>query len=146
MIGHEISMEGLDLIKKSESCRLMPYQDAVGVWTDGWGNTHSVQPGVPITQEEADERLIMNLGVACSDVNHMVAVEITQAQFDALVSFVYNVGAHALKESTLLLLLNHRDFTGAAAEFQRWNHANGKVLTGLTVRRAREQELFRRDL
>ena len=75
-------------------------------------------------------------------VNDLVAVPINQDQFDALVSFAFNLGAGNLKQSTLLRKVNARDFAGAAQEFQRWNKGGGKVLPGLTRRRACEGLLF----
>ena len=144
--GHEISIEGYQLIKDFEGCRLMPYQDIVGVWTDGWGNTHSVVPGVAITQEDADNRLMQHVAVFCADVNAMLTVETTQGQFDALVSFAYNLGQHALRDSSLLGFLNGGDYEQAARQFKRWNKAGGNMVAGLTRRRAAEEALFRRDM
>ena len=80
-----------------------------------------------------------------SDVSNLVKVKLTQGQFDALVSFAYNLGARALSTSTLLQKLNAGDYTGAADEFPRWNKAGGKVLPGLTWRREAERALFLSD-
>lgn len=134
--------KGLELTKSFESCRLMPYKDGGGVWTDGWGNTHRVVPGIAITQEKADNDLIMNVADAVDTVNDHVTVPLTQNQFDALVDFTFNCGAGAFKSSTLLKKLNAGDYGGAVAELARWNKDNGKVVAGLTRRRAAEQDLF----
>lgn len=77
-------------------------------------------------------------------MNKYVKVRLTQSQFDALVSFVYNVGVEAFRTSTLLRKLNGADYVGAAAEFKRWKMGGGKVLPGLIRRRKREEELFLR--
>ncbi|EDH9820259.1 TPA_asm: lysozyme, partial [Salmonella enterica subsp. enterica serovar Typhimurium] len=77
-----------------------------------------------------------------NDVSRLVKVKLTQGQFDALVSFAYNLGARTLSSSTLLRKLNSGDYAGAADEFLRWNKAGGKVLNGLTRRREAERALF----
>jgi lysozyme len=141
-----ISYQGLDLIKDCEGCRLTPYRDAVGVWTDGYGNTHGVVPGgPPIGQEKADADLVRNLAGVEADVARLVRVGLTQGQFDALVSFTFNLGAGALGGSTLLRKLNAGDAAGAAAEFGKWVHAGSEVLPGLVTRRAKERALFEGD-
>lgn len=135
---------GIELTKHFESCRLMPYQDGGGVWTDGWGNTHRVVPGVKITQEKADNDLLANVADAVDAVNDHVNVELTQNQFDALVDFTFNCGVTAFKNSTLLRKLNAGDFDGACAELDRWVKDNGKFVTGLQRRRDAEQALFQK--
>jgi lysozyme len=134
--------DGLNLTKDFEKCRLMPYLDGGGVPTDGWGNTHKVVMGVPITQEKADADLLCNVQDAVDAVNDYVAVVLTQAQFDALVDFVFNVGVQAFKQSTLLRKLNLGDYQGAHDQFDRWNMDNGKVVNGLQRRRDEEQKLW----
>lgn len=136
-----------DIEKEFEGCRLVPYQDSVGVWTDGWGNTHGVVPhGPAITQEKADADLLSNLRSALQVVDSNVGVPLTDEEHDALVDFVFNLGAVNFEHSTLLRLLNAGDYHGAAAEFAKWNHAGGVVLTGLTRRRAAEAELFTKGI
>ena len=135
---------GLALTKSFESCRLMPYKDGGGVWTDGYGNTHRVLPGTAISQEKADKDLVMNVADAVDTVNDYVTVPMAQNQFDALVDFTFNCGASAFKTSTLLKLLNADDYSGACAQLARWNKDNGQVVAGLTRRRAAEQDLFMR--
>ncbi len=141
-----ISQAGVDLIKGCEGCRLVPYRDSAGVWTDGYGNTHGVVPaGPPIGQAKAEADLMRNLAAAEADVARLARVALTQGQFDALVSFTFNLGAGALGGSTLLRKLNAGDAAGAAAEFGKWVHAGGEVLPGLVTRRARERALFEGD-
>lgn len=135
---------GLDLTKDWEKCRLKPYRDGGGVWTNGWGNTHRVDPSVTITQEQADCDLLMNVQDAVDAVNDHVTVGVTQNQFDALVDFTFNCGVGAFKTSTLLKMLNGGDSAGACAQLDRWVKDNGQVVAGLQRRRDAEQDLFNR--
>ncbi|HAV1944145.1 TPA: lysozyme [Enterobacter hormaechei subsp. steigerwaltii] len=143
----QTSEKGIALIKQFEGCKLTAYQDSVGVWTIGYGWTQPVD-GKPIRavmtikQETAERLLKTGLVSYESDVSRLVKVGLTQGQFDALVSFTYNLGARSLSTSTLLRKLNAGDYAGAADEFLRWNKAGGKVLNGLTRRREAERALF----
>ena len=143
----QTSDKGIALIKQFEGCKLTAYQDSVGVWTIGYGWTQPVD-GKPIRagmtiKLEAVERLLKTGLVSYeNDVSRLVKVDLTQRQFDALVSFTYNLGARSLSTSTLLRKLNAGDYAGAADEFLRWNKAGGKVLNGLTRRREAERALF----
>ncbi|MFG8171273.1 lysozyme [Pseudomonas aeruginosa] len=136
------SQRGIDLIKSSEGLRLSAYQDSVGVWTIGYGTTAGVKPGQPITKERAEELLRDDVKRFEDQVLRLVKVPLTQGQFDALVSFTYNLGPGALEKSTLLKLLNRGDYQGAADQFPRWVNAGGKRLEGLVKRRAAERALF----
>lgn len=143
----QISEKGIALIKQFEGCRLNAYQDSVGVWTIGYGWTRPVdgvpvRSGMTIKQEVAERLLKTGLVSYETDVSKLVKVKLTQGQFDALVSFAYNLGARALSTSTLLKKLNAGDYRGAADEFLRWNKAGGKALAGLTRRREAERALF----
>ena len=135
---------GIDLIKHFEGLRLHAYQDSVGVWTIGVGHTRTAKPGMVITEDEAVNLLRGDLADAESAVNRLVMVPLDQGEFDALVSFVFNLGSGNFGKSTLLKKLNHGDRIGASDEFKRWNRAGGKVLSGLTRRRAAERALFLR--
>ncbi|MBN3043333.1 lysozyme [Pectobacterium brasiliense] len=143
----QISPKGIDLIKNFEGCKLGAYQDSVGVWTIGFGWTQPVdgkpiKGGMTIDRTTA-ERLLRTGVVQYEDaVNKLVKVKITQGQFDALVSFAYNLGTRSLSTSTLLQKLNAGDVQGAADEFPKWNSAGGKVLPGLARRREAERNLF----
>ena len=147
---------GLALIKEFEGCKLSAYQCPAGIWTIGYGSTR-YGDGTPVskgrtlpTELAALELLKVTLVQFEKDVNSLVKVPITQNQFDALISFAYNLGsdidkddiAEGLGDSTLLKKLNNRDYFGAAAEFHKWNKAGGKPLAGLTRRRKAEAELF----
>ncbi|MFA9597738.1 lysozyme [Citrobacter telavivensis] len=143
----QTSEKGIALIKQFEGCKLTAYQDSVGVWTIGYGWTQPVdgkpiRAGMTIKQETAERLLKTGLVSYESDVSRLVKVGLTQGQFDALVSFTYNLGARSLSTSTLLRKLNAGDYAGAADEFPRWNKAGGKVLNGLTRRREAERALF----
>ncbi|HAS1047769.1 TPA: lysozyme [Enterobacter cloacae] len=143
----QTSDKGIALIKQFEGCKLTAYQDSVGVWTIGYGWTQPVdgkpiRAGMTIKQETADRLLKTGLISYESDVSRLVKVGLTQGQFDALVSFTYNLGARSLSTSNLLRKLNAGDYAGAADEFLRWNKAGGKVLNGLTRRREAERALF----
>jgi len=143
----QTSEKGIALIKEFEGCKLTAYQDSVGVWTIGYGWTQPVdgkpiRAGMTIKQETAERLLKTGFVSYESDVSRLVKVGLTQGQFDALVSFTYNLGARSLSTSTLLRKLNAGDYAGAADEFLRWNKAGGKVLNGLTRRREAERALF----
>lgn len=143
----QTSDKGISLIKQFEGCKLTAYQDSVGVWTIGYGWTQPVdgkpiRAGMTIKQETAERLLKTGLVSYESDVSRLVKVGLTQGQFDALVSFTYNLGTRPLSTSTLLRKLNAGDYAGAANEFPRWNKAGGKVLSGLSRRREAERALF----
>lgn len=139
----KISQKGVSLVKEFEGFELKAYRDSVGVVTIGYGSTGShVFMGQVITEPQAEALLIKDLSRFESGVNDLVKVPLTQNQFDALVSFSFNLGLGNLKSSTLLKKLNAKDYLGASKEFERWNKAGGKVLNGLTRRRLAEKELF----
>lgn len=138
-----INAEGLELIKRFEGRSLKAYQDPIGIWTIGYGHIKGVKQGDVISVEQADQFLTEDLEEAEGWVNFVVEVPVNYNEFSALVSFTYNVGPGNLVKSTLLKLLNG-DATRAvvAEQFLRWNKAGGKVLPGLTRRRAAERVLF----
>jgi lysozyme len=140
------SKSGLALTEQFEGLRLTAYQDSVGVWTIGYGHTGpDVYPGLTITQIEAETLLLKDVAIAAGSVNRLVTVPLDQNEFDALVDFVFNLGTGAFAGSTLLRDLNAGNFAGAAAQFQNWDHAGGKVLAGLLQRRLAEAKLFQSD-
>ncbi|WP_336286576.1 lysozyme [Cronobacter dublinensis] len=143
----QTSEKGLALIKEFESCQLKAYRCPAGVWTIGYGWTQPVdgkpvRAGMEIDMLTAERLLKTGLIGYENDVMKLVRVKLSQAQFDALVSFTYNVGSRNFSTSTLLKKLNAGDYAGAADEFLRWNKSRGKVLNGLVRRRAAERELF----
>jgi lysozyme len=140
---------GLALIKEWEKCVLTAYQDEKGVWTIGWGHTGAdVGRGTKWTQSEADAVLGLDVVWAEDAVNRLVHMRLNQCQFDALVAFVFNVGARNFKFSTLLKKINGGDFGACPTQFRRWNKVTDpatnetRVSNGLTRRRNAEVALF----
>ena len=139
------SAEGVALIKKFEGCKLEAYQCSASVWTIGWGTTKGVQEGDTCTQDEADAFLENDLFEFEKEIHKHVNVPLKQNEFDALVSWVYNLGGSNLRESTLLIRIN--DGTDSRRsdipyQIRRWNRAGGKVLDGLVRRREAEALLW----
>ena len=130
------------MIKHFESCKLTAYQDSVGVWTIGWGHTAGVKKGDNWTQDEANDILLNDLEKFEGYVNQYVKVPLTQNQFDALVSWTFNVGPGNLKSSTMLTKLNEKSYDEVPSQMKRWNKAGGKVLPGLERRRNAEAAMF----
>ncbi|MEB3333555.1 MAG: glycoside hydrolase family protein [Cyanobacteriota bacterium] len=146
-----ISEKGIALIKKWEGCELRAYLDVVGVPTIGFGSItyldgRAVHLGDQITQEQAEALLIRECQLKCQSISRLIAVAVSQNEFDALASLVYNIGEGAFATSTLLCKLNASDHQGAAEQFLVWNKGtiNGvKVeIEGLTNRRREEKKLF----
>ena len=135
-------MEGLALIKKFEGCELEAYQCSAGVWTIGYGHTKDVVEGMTISKEEAEQMLVDELHEYENYINEYVNVALSQNQFDALVSWVYNLGPANLSASTMLKVLNSGEYEDVPAQMKRWNKAGGKVLEGLVRRREAEACLF----
>ena len=140
----QISDEGIDIIKHFEGCELEAYKCAAGVWTIGYGYIKGVQEGDKWSADKADFMLFKELEEEYEKyVNDYVNVPLNQCQYDALCSFVYNLGGNALKNSTLLIVLNSGNYEGVPEQIMRWNKAGGKVLAGLVRRRECEAELFK---
>jgi lysozyme len=138
-----ISDEGFCLIKKFEGCELNAYKCAAGVWTIGYGHTKDVQEGDKWSKEKAEFMLWDELEEEYEKyINDLVDVPLSQFQFDALVSWVYNLGPANLKNSTMLKKLNAGEYEEVPSQMKKWNKANGKVLEGLIRRRAAESLLF----
>ncbi len=143
MVG--LSQNGLNLIKHFEGLRLESYVDSVGVLTIGYGHTGpSVTKNLQITEEQANDLLENDVTRYASTVKNLAKVPLNQCEYDALVSFTYNVGTEAFRNSTLLRLLNEgRTKKEVASEFARWvNDGKGNVLPGLVRRREAEKKLF----
>ena len=150
----KLSQQGEKLIKNFEGLRLNAYRDAAGVWTIGYGSTRyhdgrQVRPGDQLAGALQASALFTNtLDQYENAVNAYVRVPLTQNQFDALVSFTYNEGTYALKESTLLKKLNEKDYQGAADQLLLWDKITDPrsgqkiVCNTLTVRRSAERKLF----
>ncbi len=136
----------IPLVKRWEGCELKAYPDPGSggdPWTIGYGHTGpDVTPGVRWTQAQADAALRSDLGRFGATVDALVLVHLEPREMAALVSLTYNIGPANFKKSTLLRLLNQGAKTLAAREFPRWNRASGKIMRGLTNRRAAERALF----
>jgi len=137
-----ISKEGIALIKKFEGCELEAYKCAAGVWTIGYGHTKDVKEGKVITKEEAESMLVHELQEYCNDVDIAVKVDLKQNEFDALVSWTYNLGPTNLNSSTMLRVLNEGKHDDVPTQIKRWNKAGGEVLKGLIRRRNAEALMF----
>ena len=129
-------------LKSFEGCRLQAYQDAAKVWTIGYGHTKGVKKGDNITQEKAEEYLREDVEEVEGQILAL-NLNLTQPQFDALVSFVYNVGIGAFKESTLLRFIREgRSENEIKKQFRSWVYSNGRTLPGLVMRREWESIRF----
>jgi lysozyme len=137
-----ISEEGKNLIKKFEGCELEAYKCAAGVWTIGYGHIKTAVEGMKIDQATANELFDEEMGEYETYVNTAVTVPLSQNQFDALVSWVFNLGNGNLNASTMLKVINSGDHAGVPAQIKRWNKAGGKVLEGLIRRREAEALLY----
>ena len=138
----EISKEGIALIKRFEGCSLSSYLCQANVPTIGFGSTKGVKMGMEISQERADMLLLEDVEVFEKAVNELVEVPLEQNQFDSLISWTFNLGPTNLKNSTLLKVLNNKNYDEVPTQIKRWNKAGGKVLQGLIRRREAEALLF----
>ncbi len=144
----DLNDDGAALIAKFEGFRSEPYLCPAGIPTIGYGTTHYGATPVrlgdkPITEKEAMHIMKQDIdSMYGAFVNRYVNADLTQNQYNALTSFVYNVGGGNFLKSTLLKKLNSGDHKGAADEFLKWDHAGHKKLAGLTKRRRAERELF----
>lgn len=140
----KIDRNGINLIKQFEGFSSTIYLDAAGLPTIGYGhlikNDEDFSGG--ITEDDATKLMYSDLSRFESSVNRLVTVPLSQSQFNALVSFTYNVGVSAFENSTLLKVLNAGDYIGATEQLTRWDIAGGRKLSGLTTRRKLEQEVF----
>ena len=137
------SKDGLLLTERFEGCVLKAYHDQVGVLTIGYGHTGpDVKEGLAITQAQAQEILAKDLEIAAACVNRVVSIPLTQQEFEALVDFVFNLGAGAFEHSTLLKALNANNLVAAVRHFEEWDHAGGVIVAGLLRRRQAEAQLF----
>lgn len=142
------SQAGIDLIHSFEQLRLKAYPDPGSKdgkpWTNGWGSTGSdIGPGTVWTKEKADQRFASDLSKFEQAVSLLVKVPLTQHQFDALVSFTYNLGIGSLKSSTMLKMLNEGYYSNAGLQLLRWTKNDGVEMSGLVRRRKAELKMFK---
>ena len=143
----QISQHGLEKLKQWEGLRTNAYQDSGGVWTIGYGHTAAAgtpapHQGMVITASEAEDILLKDLTQYEAAVENNVKVKLNDNQFAALVSFAFNVGINAFKNSTLLKKLNQGNFDAVPTELMKWTKAGGKKLQGLVNRRRAEGYLW----
>ncbi len=143
----KVTQEGFALIKSCEGFRSEAYRDAGGVWTVGYGHTSAVgapevAPQMRLSEAEANEVLQRDVDNVARRVSALVKVPLTDAQFSALVSFTYNVGAGAFAGSSVLMVINSGDFARVPERLALWNKGGGRVLPGLVKRRAAEAAMF----
>lgn len=143
----KLSQKGVDFIKSHEALRLKAYQDSKGVWTIGWGHTKGVRPGDRISREQAENFLrddlawverILNADLVSGRDNPIV----TQNEYDALCSLVFNIGSQAYLDSTVRRKIKQGDKMAAARAFKMWVYSEHKFIQGLANRRADEVRLF----
>lgn len=143
-----VSDKCINMIKHHEGFVRKPYQDPIGLWTVGVGHLIGDGKKLPkewnkeFTDEEVDNILCDDLERFEIGIQRLTKVSLTQSQFDALVSFSFNVGLGNFQSSTLRSKLNRGDYEGASNEFPKWRKAGGKILPGLVKRRADERALF----
>lgn len=141
----KISQRGIDFIKQFEGYSDKAYPDpATGgdPWTIGYGTTKGVKRGMVVNAAQAEQMLREDVAKFESGVSSLITAPTTQGQFDAMVSLAYNIGLGNFGKSTLLKKHNARCYTCAADQFRVWNRANGKVMNGLTRRRAAERQVY----
>lgn len=139
----KINEQGKNLLKSFEGCRLRTYKDIGSILTIGYGHTGpEVYLGQNITQDQAEALLLKDLLKFEGGIEYHVKAPTTDNQFSALVCLSYNIGMGHFKDSTLLKMLNAKDYTGAADQFLRWDKVNGQIVEGLHDRRGAERALF----
>lgn len=139
----QLSTTGLAMLQAFEGLRLQAYRDVRGILTIGYGHTGpDVVPSLSWTAAQATTALEEDVMYASKAIQDTVQVELAQNQFDPLVTFAYNVGITAFKNSTLLVLLNNGDYAGAGEQFNKWIYADSIISSGLVKRRQIESNMF----
>lgn len=138
----KISQKGIDLIKKFEGCKLYAYRDSVGIPTIGYGHIKNVKMGMSITQQQAEQFLKEDIVPIEKELNGL-CINFSQNQFDALCSWIFNLGIGRFNNSTLKdYIVARRKDTDIAGQIVRWVYAGGKPLLGLKKRRVEEANMF----
>jgi len=132
----------VEMIKEFEGKKQVAYQDPAGVWTIGYGHTKGVEKGQLCIEKTCDRFLMEDLEEVEEYIDRLVKVPLTQNQYDALVSWTFNLGSGSLKESTMLRKLNYGDYESVPEEMKKWVYAGDEVLEGLVRRRDAEATLF----
>ena len=138
----KISQKGIDLIKKFEGCKLYAYRDSVGVATIGYGHIKGVKMGMSITQQQAETFLKDDIKPIETFLNGM-GINYTQGQFDALTSWIFNLGQGNFKSSTMYkYIVARKSDLEITDQMVKWHNAGGKPLIGLKKRRCEEANMF----
>lgn len=142
-----ISESGIELIKRFEGFSACVYEDVAGLKTIGYGHClTSEEDYSEISEDEAEGLLLEDIAEAEECINNLVDAPLTQNQFDALVSLVFNIGSRAFQNSTLLRSLNQENYEAVGKQWDRWVYAAGKRVRGLELRRMEEKTLFLQDV
>tara|TARA_R110002167_G_scaffold149751_1_gene343217 strand:- start:499 stop:972 length:474 start_codon:yes stop_codon:yes gene_type:complete len=136
------SQSGLDHIKSYEGCKLKTYRCSGKVLTIGWGHTKGVEEDQEITQKEADAFLVKDIEMVETHVDRLVKTDLEQHQWDAIVSWCFNLGCGNLRASTMLQVINSGDLDKVSEQIIRWDKVGKKAVAGLTRRRKAEADLF----
>lgn len=137
------SERGRDLIKQFEGKRNTVYLDTGGLPTIGWGHMdQTMLVGQHYSEEQIEQLFDRDLGKVEEHLNEEIKVPVNQNQFDALASFTFNIGIYNFSNSTLLKMLNRREYYNVPNQIRRWNHVKGVVVSGLSDRRDSEARLF----
>lgn len=140
-----LSQRGLDVIKSFEGFSSKAYLCPSGIWTNGYGHTNGVTKDTPeISVFDAEKNLQSDLAISQNIVDRLIKVPLAQGQYDALVSFTFNLGGGCLQRSTLRQKVNREDHEGAVLEFSKWIYGGGRKLPGLIARRKAEAMLYGR--
>ncbi len=129
------SYVGLHLAEQTGGCRLKAFKNPGGLWTCGYGHTHNVGPSTICTLHQAEEWLKEDVQKAAYTVNRLVLVPLTQDEFDALVDFVFNLGAKIFESSSMLDTLNLGHWKAAAEQFKCWKEAGGQEVANLLLKK-----------
>lgn len=136
------SQNAIELIKRFEGFRAIAYRCPGGTMTIGYGSTDGVLEGQAVTPAQAQEMLVREVAEVDADLSQLVRVRLSQNQWDALISLVYNIGVGNFEQSTLRKIINQGRFDRVPAEIKRWRLARGRILSGLIARRAAEAALW----
>ena len=143
-MARRVSEEALALIKRWEGLKLQSYKCVAGVWTVGFGHVATARPGMVISETQATRLLMEDLARFEAAIERLVRVPLSDGQFGALVSWAFNVGEGAAARSSLIRKLNAGEYDAVPGELARWNKVDGKVVPGLSNRRAAEAGLWAR--
>lgn|GEM_PF-4373417 len=138
----QISALGIEHIIEFEGFSAKAYQCTAGQWTIGYGHTRTAKKGLVISSDKAEELLKIDLNQHIGELKDLVKVPLTQNEFDALASLIFNIGSDQFGDSTLLKVLNQGEYDQVPAQIKRWNKVDGRVVRGLERRRESEAQLF----